>query len=366
MTRKLTLGGGVSASSWFYGETCKESSEIVVATLLRGPARLARNLLFSISDRETTLARRGFPETTVERRERLERIGAVFLLGYRTALAADRDVDDAKLQTGLDRVDADWRGWAYEGAGMALALRDRFRLFGRGRLPSFIDGPAAPHTYLVHVGAGWVAARLKLNLPKFLASLDPVLGWLAVDGFGFHQGYFHSARTVDGGREWLNLPADGYFRRAHDQGLGRSLFFVRSGDLGAITRGIAQFEANRHSDLFSGVGLAAAYAGGVSESELETLVAAAGEHRSAVAQGVVFAAKARTLAGHVPPACELACRVVCDGDPQACAEVADGALAASANDPTTPQRPRFEAWRSRIRDAMTESLNGSPGRGRLR
>ena len=63
-------------------------------------------------------------------------------------------------------------------------------LLGTRSARSFLAGPGAAHTYMVHVGAGWALAQLRRRVDRALARLDPLLGWLAVDGYGFHQGYF--------------------------------------------------------------------------------------------------------------------------------------------------------------------------------
>ena len=122
---------------------------------------------------------------------------------------------------------------------------------------------------MVHVGAGWALAQLRLRVDRALARLDPLLGWLAVNGYGFHHGYFH------GPRRWIasesRVGSTGYARRVFDQGLGRSLWFVEGAEVARIAATIARFPASRHADLWSGVGLACAYAGGVAAEAIEDL-----------------------------------------------------------------------------------------------
>ena len=65
-----------------------------------------------------------------------------------------------------------------------------------------------------------------------------------------------------------------------------------------------------HSHMWAGIGLASTYAGGVKESVLTELVETAGEHAVWLAQGCVFATKARQRAGNVVSHCETACRVL--------------------------------------------------------
>src|ERR1039457_1019400 len=80
-------------------------------------------------------------------------------------------------------------------------------------------------------------------------------------------------------------------RRAFDQGLGRSLWFVEGADASRIAAAISSFPKARQPDLWSGVGLACAYAGGRDQAHLELLRETAGPYVAQVAQGAAFAAK---------------------------------------------------------------------------
>src|SRR5262249_30753367 len=153
----------------------------------------------------------------------------------------------------------------------------------RDRLGDFLRGPGDAHKYMVHVGAGWAIARIPVRMGPSLRALDPMLRWLAIDGLGFHEGYFHWDRYVKGnGRK---RPQRGYEARAFDQGLGRSLWFVEGGDVERIQARILGFDELRRADLWSGIGLACAYAGALSCQELERLRMAVGPYIGGVAQG---------------------------------------------------------------------------------
>lgn len=280
-------------------------------------------------------------------RSRLEEIGHTFLQGYHAAL--EHNEVEAAAES-LEAVENELRGFAFEGAAMCFTLTDYLMPWKKSRLAQFLHGPGEPHLYMVHVGAGWAIARLKPFVRNYPACLDPMLFWLCVDGYGFHEGYFHSERYVREGHTPARL--FGYARRAFDQGLGRSLWFVEGGDMEHIRDAIASLPQSRRADLWSGVGLACAYAGKLDARELCDLQQAAGPFAADLAQGAAFAAKARQRAAnpaaHTALACESLCRMSADG----AAMVADLCL--------QNLRPRkdeiaYEAWRKRVRNQFVRA-----------
>ena len=216
--------------------------------------------LLTIADDEATFARRQFCCPDPRARAHLETIGKAFLLGYRAALE-ERHAD--ALGDRLDATPPEMRGFAFEGAGMAAALLDSL-LPWRRRFRTLLAGRGRAHRYMLHVGAGWACARL-YRRPAPWVEDDPLLGWLAVDGFGFHQGYFRADKYVTAGQPPRR--ARGYAARAFDQGLGRSLWFFCGAEPRRAARAIARLSQERHADLWSGLGLAATYAGGASRHD---------------------------------------------------------------------------------------------------
>lgn len=95
--------------------------------------RRGRRKLFGLSLDETQVVTRGFRAGSAAAVERVERIGREFLAGYHAAL---EEGSAHELGLRLNReIDAEYRGFAFEGAGMALTLLDRVHL-ARGALPA--------------------------------------------------------------------------------------------------------------------------------------------------------------------------------------------------------------------------------------
>lgn len=300
-----------------------------------------RRWLFGIDVSETHVDRRGFQVEDAETRSRLERIGSIFVHGYLRALEA---TSLGALETSLVRsVPPELMGFAFEGAAMGLGLLDLSSPWRRRRVAEFLEGPAEAHTYLVHVGVGWALARWPMPTLGYLSGFDPLLRWLAFDGWGFHQGFFHWKRFLRG------QPAPAHFRgyagRVFDQGLGRSLWFSQACDPVRIQRVILEFSDARRADLWSGVGLAAVYAGEVNDSALEQLIHCSGDAWPSLAQGAVFAAKARQRAGNLTAYAKHACAQLSGCAGEDAALMSDAAL---ENLPADGPEPAYEIWRRRI------------------
>jgi len=299
------------------------------------------SFLLGISPLEASFDRRGFRSGDSDTQRRLELAGREFLRGYHAALDKD-DVDE--LAGCLFEGEPETRGFAFEGAAMALGLLDSLTPWKRNRFRLFLKGPGASHPYMLHVGLGWAWARLPVSPNRCLARLDPLLGWLAIDGYGFHEGYFNWRKYRSGRRTHPRL-LKGYAARVFDQGLGRSLWFVESADPAHIAADISALDPSRHADLWSGVGLACAYAGRLNLRGLEELQRVARGFAGELAQGAAFAAKTRQRAGNPAAHTELACNVLCGMTASQAAAVTDEKLLDLS---ATKDVPGYEIWRQRI------------------
>ena len=305
-----------------------------------------RRALFSISTEEASFRKRGFPvEQDQAARTFLETCAQTFVLGYNTGLEIDQ-LDE--LARTLENVEVSRRGFAYEGAAMALSLLDYFSPRQR-RLLSFMQTVGNDHLYMLHVGAGWTLGRLPRSPRRLLSSFDPVLQWLAIDGYGFHEGFFHWSRTL---APPFKRPGrlSGYALQAFDQGLGRSLWFVKCAQIQQIGETVSTFPVTRQADLWSGLGLACTYAGGVSVDTVAKLFAMTGHYQPYFAQGVSFAVKARHRAGNITSHAKDVCLTIWGCSSEDLSQIVDESLHS-----VPPNNDAYEIWRDRIRERFIMS-----------
>ncbi|MFD1832759.1 DUF1702 family protein [Streptomyces desertarenae] len=316
-----------------------------------------RRLVMAPSPGEVSFAGRGFPVEPSESTRRLEAVPQAVVCGFEWGI---EDRRPAETELRLSMVDAEVRGFAYEGATMACVIRDVMVPRGH-RTRDLLQGGGRPHIFLNYIGIGFAMARLPRPLwGKVMPGLSdaayyPAMSWLAVDGYGFDRAYFDTDRWVGEQRvppayAWEGNPA--YFLRAVDQGIGRALWFIHGGHAGRVAAAVERFASHRRADLWSGVGLAATFAGGSAPAALAALREDAGEHRGHVAQGSVFAAKARHHSGHVPEYTRAATRLLAGIDVGAAAELADDCAVTGAG---AGDLPAYELWRRRVRERLVHA-----------
>src|SRR5687767_15512932 len=96
----------------------------------------ARKRFLGLSPAEASFAKRGFVAREDQARQRLEQIGVTFLSGYHAAL---EETGFVQLAHRLATVEADLRGFAFEGAAMGLALLDCFTPWQKNRWRAFTE-----------------------------------------------------------------------------------------------------------------------------------------------------------------------------------------------------------------------------------
>lgn len=311
-----------------------------------------RRHLMAPSLAKVTFASRGFPVAPAAATERLEAIPQAVVCGFEWGID---ERDQWEVERRLNMVEPELRGFAYEGATMAFTIRDAMAA-GRGRRTRrLLTGPGQRHIFLAYIGIGFAMARLprplwKNVVPDLTGSpYYPTMSWLAVDGYGFDRAYFDTRRWVDEQKPpppypWAGCPD--YFLRAVDQGIGRALWFIHGAQPVPVAAAVRRFASARRPDLWSGVGLAAAFAGGCAPAGLATLRQEAAGYEAELAQGVVFAVKARDYAGLVPDHTAAAAEAVAGLRVSAAVALADGSSVGTSE---PGEMPAYERWRQKVR-----------------
>jgi enediyne biosynthesis protein E3 len=195
-------------------------------------------------------------------RDRLSAARTAFLEGFRKAL----NVEPPALRRLLEDEPFQRRGFALEGAAMALVLFDEFSPTPRRLLDALLIDRAVAEQTLVAIGVGWASARLGRPLDWLPAEFPPRHLHAVVDGYGFHQGVFHSHRFTGrgfrGGKGELSTP--------YDIGLGRALWFVHTGAVEPIVHSIDRMPVKRRQQLWRGVGTACAFTGNTASIAAQT------------------------------------------------------------------------------------------------
>jgi len=309
-----------------------------------------RKVAFAPNLADVTFATRGFPGAASPAASSLEAVPQAVICGFEWGMEARTQWE---MRRRLDLIDAEQRGFAYEGATMAFTVRDVMP-GGGGLTRELLDGPGARHIFLAYIGIGFAMARLprplwRRVLPDLpVSAYHPAMSWLAVDGYGFDRAYFDTGKWVDQRFVPPSYPWQGdprYFPRAVDQGIGRALWFIHGATVPAVVSAVAGFPEQRRADLWSGVGLAATFAGGCDADALRGLLDGAGTLSPHLAQGAVFAAKARDQAGFVPSHTERAIAVLTGLTVPAVAALADDTVVAPD---AGGSQPPYEIWRRRV------------------
>ncbi|WOH89576.1 DUF1702 family protein [Bacillus paralicheniformis] len=223
-------------------------------------------------------------------KKRLKEIGLAFLYGYHASYKHSQ----SNIEEQIDIISDELKGFSFEGAGMGFAFMDICS--NSSHFQKFISKEAKKHIYMTYIGSGWALAKLKfVNYKNFMNKLDPILKWLVLDGYGFYEGYFNTVRSIINHRIPQKF-VDKYDAHAYMQGIGRSIWFYCGGDLYSINIVIQGFDEKFQGDLWSGIGLASAYANGIPIDKYSYLKDLSGNYYPELCQGVAFACEARRLA----------------------------------------------------------------------
>ena len=291
------------------------------------------------------------PGADTEVRRRLKLSTSAFISAYNASLEADLT---RFLFSELETYAPSFKGFAYEGAGMGMAMIDYTTPGNRSRLLEFTE-MAPDYSMLAYIGAGLAIAALNRNVEKSLAPINPMERWWAIDGYGFYNGVFRWNKATM--QQFVPPAVKGYALRAFDRGIGRALWFMFSGDFNGITSQIKTFPKERHADIWAGIGVASTYAGGVDTEALQTFKSAAGPYASYMAVGSSLASSVRYHADNIVPHNNLAASVYCGMSAEEAAKLTiqvQESLTIDPQEPVYTPEPVYETFRETIRSQFSK------------
>lgn len=290
--------------------------------------------------------RPGFVQPNAATAEELERVATHLAQGIDQAV---RTKDNAELIALIDQKPEQYRGFAFEGAATGLAAVDSITPFSH-RAHDLITGPAAKHDLTMYVGVGLALGRIPRPIWRKVFPKHETYRWLAMDGYGFYNAFFRTEKWVGRHHQdrrfpgWMGDPTP--LQRAIDQGIGRALWFISGGSPEGAAKLIDGFADDRHADLWSGIGIATTFAGGVPVDDLEAILARVPQFREPIAAGAAMVAKIRTQADSATPHTHVAVRTYCAG------RSLDEAVAlvdrAFADVPQDGSAAGYQRWRDRL------------------
>jgi hypothetical protein len=183
---------------------------------------------------------------------------------------------------------------------------------------------------------------------------DPVLRWLALDGYEFRRHYFNSEESLNFIRRLNNEPVE----RIRTQGAGRAMWFTQCADIKRIGLVSQTVPEKTRGDLWSGVGLACGYASVSSQDDFDLTFLPAKYSRHFL-QGLVFAGAAHSQSGRTPEKTSLLLREALGIDAGTAMLWADEALVDMTAAGQGPSG--FLIWQERIQNRCLKNFRGVRG-----
>ncbi len=208
------------------------------------------------------------------------------------------------------------------------------------------------------VGAGFAVGRLpwgRLLWPAYARRLDPLVAWCLADGYGFYEGLLRSRRYLAGAAPAPSGLA-AWARKLFDSGLGRSLWWSQAAEPRRIARVIDGFPPPRQPEMWCGIGVAAACAGGGPDGSLAELWDLAGWHLPDLQSGVPIAAVMRHKGGNPSPVTDRACGLLLGSDTAAASRWLMDTLGEVVKDESIDREVRLRDAYVLVRRRLVEDL----------
>lgn len=245
---------------------------------------MLKNIL-KIKPSQIDLVKKGFSVNSSEpQSQHLQSITNAFAVGFNSVIMCDK--------SSFNQIELSQKGFYHEGSAMAFALTDCLFLKRPSKFRVIQNIHEWPNfSYLKHVGVGWVFAKVPWARTFLFNKLDPVRRWLAIDGWGFHDAFFKTTKTL--GKNFP-LSLENEEINVYLQGIGRALWFIKGSEPQLIFKFISQCPSHYRAALWSGVGLAVTYAGCHEKNKflLDQIKDLSGTYILNLQQGVAFGATA--------------------------------------------------------------------------
>jgi enediyne biosynthesis protein E3 len=258
--------------------------------------KIIRKLILGLPLSEAEFKIRGF-EVGLPAQDRLELVAKTVVNAYNVALETGLS---KSLSISIAQVSNELVGFFHEGVAMGLFTLDLFSIGNKNRLFDFIEGEGRNHAYMSYIGAGIASAIFRNNnFEYFTVKANSEGESLFLNGIGFYNAYFKPKKTL----KEMFIPRSfagkkAYFLEGYDNGIGRAVWFYNSGEPTRIAETLKAFPEERQGAIWAGIGLAATYAGGVSEKKIYLLKELSGKYAYRLGEGSFLATHTRQLAGN--------------------------------------------------------------------
>ncbi|MBY0549118.1 MAG: DUF1702 family protein [Candidatus Obscuribacterales bacterium] len=274
------------------------------------------------------------------KQRRVDEIMRLVMNGYQASLECDASKFASQL-SGLSPME---QNITLEGAYIALSTSDlsdtgklqrATELFGclsNGRIPPLLQG------------IGGALSHLRIPFTMQPHETNEAWGWLAMLGYGFHEGYFRWMNTL----ERMEIPQgiSGLAQRAFDQGVGSATWYVGAGNPEAIARMISSFPIERQADMWSGAGLVVGIWGLEDSRDLTKLLNKARRYRANLQSGVAFGVWSRIDIKEIADYTDGASSLICGAPVNVIGDHVSGLLTNGGGPPK--DAAEFLLWQSNV------------------
>ncbi len=321
---------------------------------------LLKKAFLGVNDKESSFEKRGFLISNEKHRANLENIIRAFLEGYRIAMKHHKD--PKKIVKKIEnKFDNHLVGFAFEGSGMSFAVMDVLFPKQHSRLRKFIENELKHHDFIAAVGAGLAIGKAPFGLrkmEKYMRKLDPRMAWCVPDGYAFYKGIFETKKYIDLAQDAPSGFPE-YAKNVFDSGLGRAIWWAKCGSPKHIKQTIDAFPKERQAELWSGIGVASTYAGGVEYDYLDELVVFSGDYKVDYLSGIPFSAKMRQKGGNYSEWTEKACQRLLNASIDEVANMTNSLLDETLDetlDKDYLMRFGYDIMRMKMKEAITKQL----------